>query len=285
MVRCPVSDRVFKWLAGWLTWLLCRPDNEPAVSCLDWKTGQPNAKYWAIHMLAKEMGIGLKSLFNASITLDGGAPPPPPPSPSGGGCFMSPKGAVNYKFAPGNVFPTDAQHPHGLRIKNSVAECCSLCQSLKNCSFFTYSAGGVPTKPTCYSQAGGCCFLKTAEGGINGQAGCTQCMSGSTKPLPASPPTDTLFAMPYIVHDSGKRGVLLISKTSTPLEVTLQGAGVSGVNTTAQVLDGTIDGKSLDPEPGFVPPVDRVVGADGVLALGPYGIALVWHASTRGELH
>jgi hypothetical protein len=91
--------------------------------------------------------------------------------------------------------------------------------------------------------------------------------------------------MPYIVHDSGKRGVLLVSKTSTPLEVTLQGAGVSGVNTTAQVLDGTIDGKSLDPEPGFVPPVDRVVGADGVLALGPYGIALVWHASTRGELH
>jgi hypothetical protein len=234
---------------------------------------------WLQHMLAKEMGIGLKSLFNATIT-SGGSAPPPPPSPAGGGCFMSPKGAVNYKFAPGNVFPTDSQHPHGLRIKNSAAECCALCQSLKNCSFFTYSAGGVATKPTCYNKAGGCCFLKTAEGGINGASGCTQCMSGSTKPLPAPPTTDTLFAMPYIIHDSDKRGVLLISKKSTPLTITLLGAGVSGVNTTAQVLDGTVDGNSLDPEPGFVPPVDRVIGADGVLTLGPYGIALV-HAGRQ----
>ena len=105
-------------------------------------------------------------------------------------------------------------------------------------------------------------------------------MSGSTKPLAPPPATDTLFAMPYTVHDTGKRGVLLINKKSTPLSVTLHGAGVSGVNTTAQVLDGTIDGKSLDPEPGFVPPVDRVVRPDGVLALGPYAIALV-HAGTQ----
>ena len=188
---------------------------------------------------------------------------------------MEPKGAVNYKYAPGNVFPNEPSHPHGLRLKNSPAECCALCQGLKNCSFFTYSAGGAVAKPTCYSQAGGCCFLKTTEGGINGPAGCTQCMSGSTKPLPAPPTTDTLFVMPYIIHDTGKRGVLLINKKSTPLSVTLHGAGVSGVNTTAEVLDGTIDGKSLDPEPGFVPPVDRVIGPDGVLALGPYAIALV----------
>ena len=255
------------------------PDNEPAVTGMDWQTGEPMARFFVVRMLAKEMGIGLKSLFNATVTFGGGAAPPPPP-PAGGGCFMSPKGAVNYKYAPGNVFPTDAQHPHGLRLKNSAAECCSLCQSLKNCSFFTYSAGGVPTKPTCYNKAGGCCFLKTAEGGINGQAGCTQCMSGSTKPLPAAPATVTLFAMPYIVHDSGKRGVLLINKVSTPLTVTLHGAGVSGVNTTAQVLDGTVDGKSVDPEPGYVQPVDRVIGADGVLALGPYAIALV-HAGKQ----
>ena len=78
------------------------------------------------------------------------------------------------------------------------------------------------------------------------------------------------------------------------------------------MLDGTVDGRSLDPEPGFVPPgnrgstidsppsslqlriycgssitsdpepspVDRAVGPDGVLALGPYAIALV-HAGTQ----
>jgi hypothetical protein len=254
------------------------PDNEPAVSCLDWKSGQPNAKYWAIHMLAKEMGTGVKSLFNASVSVARAGSGPPPP-PAGGGCFMQPKGAVNYKFAPGNVFPDDPKHPHGLRLTDSTAGCCKLCQGLKNCSFFTYSAGGDAVKPTCYSQDGGCCFLKTAEGGIP-QSGCATCESGSTKPLPAAPSTDILFAMPYILHDTGKRGVLLINKKSTPLSVTLHGAGVSGVNTTAQVLDGTIDVKSLDPEPGFVPPVDRVVRPDGVLALGPYAIALV-HAGTQ----
>ena len=121
----------------------------------------------------------------------------------------------------------------GLGISyGSPAKCCAMCQALKNCSFFTYSAGGTPGKPTCYNHAGGCCFLKTAEGGIPA-AGCPGCTSGSVKPPPAPPADDTLFAMPYIVHDSGKRGVLLISKIATPLTVTLHGTGVS--NTTAQV--------------------------------------------------
>ena len=101
--------------------------------------------------------------------------------------------------------------------------------------------------------------------------------------------------------------MLLINKKSTPLTVTLHGAGDSGVNTTAQVLDGSIahviasvllddmvsskltvsqvldgsvDGKTLDPEPGFVPPVDREIGVDGVLTLGPYAVALV-HAGKQ----
>ena len=32
------------------------PDNNPEVSCLDWTTGEPNAKYWAIHLLASTLG-------------------------------------------------------------------------------------------------------------------------------------------------------------------------------------------------------------------------------------
>merc|ERR1711957_441445 len=43
------------------------PDNEPAVASLDWDTGEPNAKYWAVRMLA-ELGIGPKKLFNATVT-------------------------------------------------------------------------------------------------------------------------------------------------------------------------------------------------------------------------
>ena len=42
------------------------PDNFASVASLDWKTGQPNAKYWAVRMLATELGTGRKTLFNTS---------------------------------------------------------------------------------------------------------------------------------------------------------------------------------------------------------------------------
>ena len=105
------------------------------------------------------------------------------------GCFMDPKlSGITYKSAPGNVFPDDPTHQHGLRLTNDAAGCCALCQSLKNCSFFTYSDGGVVGKPRCYATEGqGCCFLKTAEGGKNPGAGCSACISGSTKPLQPPP--------------------------------------------------------------------------------------------------
>ena len=126
------------------------------------------------------------SVYEVELTGTPPVLPPPPPPPTGGGCFMEPKGAVNYKYAPGNVFPNDPSHPHGLRLKNSPAECCALCQGLKNCSFFTYSANEAGASPTCYGKPGGCCFLKTAAGGIPAP-GCPGCTSGSTtKPL-ASP--------------------------------------------------------------------------------------------------
>ena len=49
------------------------PDNEPAVASLDWKTGEPNAKFYAIRMLATALGTGEKRLFNVSAA---GVPPP-----------------------------------------------------------------------------------------------------------------------------------------------------------------------------------------------------------------
>jgi hypothetical protein len=79
--------------------------------------------------------------------------------------------------------------------------------------------------------------------------------------------------LPYEVHASGARGLLLVSKSSKPMRVQLQGAGLT--DTAATVLDGTLDGVTLDPEPGFVAPLVRRVGSDGSLALGPYAIALV----------
>lgn len=41
------------------------------------------------------------------------------------------------------------------------------------------------------------------------------------------------------------------------------------------MLDGTVDGVMLQEEPGFVAPVSRTIGADGMLRLGAFGIAIV----------
>ena len=241
------------------------PDNEPAVTGLDWHTGEWNAKAYIVKMLAEHLGAGPKDLLNATVrSLPHTATSP---AQAGGGCFMEPKGAVNYKYAPGNVFPNDAKHPHGLRLTSSPAQCCALCQSLKNCTFFTYSGGGTVAKPTCYSTVGkGCCFLKTAEGG-DGSPGCPTCTSGSTKPLPAPPAL--VFALPYILHDAAKtRGLMLINKQHTGVTVKLSAAALAGGTPTALVLEG------VGPEPGFNSPVNRSV-AGGQLSIGPYGVALV----------
>jgi len=43
------------------------PNNEAGVASLDWDTGKPNAKYWAVQMLARELGSGPKALFNCTM--------------------------------------------------------------------------------------------------------------------------------------------------------------------------------------------------------------------------
>ena len=92
---------------------------------------------------------------------------------------------------------------------------------------------------------------------------------------PPPPPPPSVAVLPFVMQDATKRrGALLVSKTVHPTTVVLAGAGLAGGEAT--VLDGTLDGATLEPEPGFVPPVQRAVGADGSLKLGPYAVAVVW---------
>ena len=55
----------------------CWPDNEPAVAALDWETGEPNAKYMVVRLLATELGAGQKHLYRTTSAL------PPHEAPSG----------------------------------------------------------------------------------------------------------------------------------------------------------------------------------------------------------
>jgi hypothetical protein len=61
-----------------------------------------------------------------------------------------------------NRTDVDLDPNNGLRRTDSPAQCCALCQGLKNCSFWTYEFGGTAAKPTCLGQPGNCCYLKTA---------------------------------------------------------------------------------------------------------------------------
>ena len=68
----------------------------------------------------------------------------------------------------------------------------------------------------------------------------------------------------------GKKGVLLLSKQSDPVTFSGQFAGWEGT-----VLEG------VGPEPGYVPPRAVRVGAEGQLAVGAYGVAILWQPASR----
>jgi hypothetical protein len=109
-------------------------------------------------------------------------PPAPPPGPMPGGCFVQEK--TDYKFAPGGLFPSTPEYPHGLRLVDTAAQCCAMCKSFKNCSFWTYENGGTGAKPTCYQYKQACCVLKT-EAANGGAAHAPNSISGSKKPVEA----------------------------------------------------------------------------------------------------
>jgi hypothetical protein len=50
----------------------------PCLSALDWDSGLPNARFFALKLLASELGSDMKSVSPATVT-----PKPPPPAPHG----------------------------------------------------------------------------------------------------------------------------------------------------------------------------------------------------------
>jgi hypothetical protein len=222
-----------------------------------------------VNMLAEAMGIGLKDFYNVSFSEGPAAPPPPVGTIGNGTC-----GATNFG-GDCNTEPKGAWDAGKLKI-GTLAECVAKAKDCKMANYVSFS--NVPGNQDCswYSE---CDMSHLCADCSTCGIGCPSYYPYKTQVLHDAPPagpattSDKLFAMPYAIHASGQRGVLLVSKTANPLTVTLQGLGLS--NTTAQVLDGSVDGLTMEPEPGFVPPAERIIAGDGVLQLGPYAVALV----------
>ena len=121
----------------------------------------------------------------AAAAVGAKAPNNTPPMPAG--CVVDDAdGPVSFKWTGGYVFPSGPNH--GAKLTDSAASCCAMCQSFKNCTFWTYSYGGTAAQPTCYGEAGACCFLRTATAWAGRTVAQAPIVSGSTKPLPVPPP-------------------------------------------------------------------------------------------------
>lgn len=222
------------------------PDNEPAVSMLDWKTGEPNAKYYATQMLAKALGSGKKSFFNVSVHFEA------TPHPSGAIPVTGCCGHTDYTMDCAGV-SKGSWNSTILGITNLTACAARVMQECPHANFASFSSHNQDC--SWYER----CDLKHLE-----QPAVTPpYLSEQLHPTPPVPPISVL---PYQVHDSAKRGLLVVCKSHRGCALRLKDPTVYS---NATVLEGT------GAEPGFAAPSVRVVGGDGTLAIGPYGIALV----------
>ena len=152
----------------------------------------------------------------------------PPPMPAG--CVSADAhGPVSFKWTGGFVFP---QLPHhGFVTTDSAASCCAKCQSFKNCTFWTFEHSGTVAKPTCYDQAGACCYLRTAAAWAARTVGDEALVSGSTKPLPVAPPPPPGVKVVACVGDSITAGYLSSNNMDYPHQLqTMLGSKYKVIN-------------------------------------------------------
>ena len=77
-----------------------------------------------------------------------------------------------------------------------------------------------------------------------------------------------VYVMPY--KKQQQKGMLIVNKKATALALTIDGSAQGGV---ATVVEVNTDTSCTDP--GFEPPVRRLVSSNGMLRLGPFAVAVV----------
>lgn len=226
------------------------PDNEPAVASLDWSTGEPNAKYWAVRMLARRLGATPRKLYAGRVT---GGPPPPKPGTLGNGTC----GNTNYG-GDCSVLDRGAWNTTSEGIA-SLADCVARCRrGCSKCEFVSLSLKNEDC--SWYKECDLDRLMKVA--GYKSEA-----------VAPHEEASQDLYALgmrlasPQGAGAGGDERVLLVvSKVARQMNVSL---GNEAAGASAEVLEG------VGAEPGMEPPKLRRADAQGRLVLGPFAVALV----------
>lgn len=236
------------------------PDNEPGVSCMDWQSGQPNAKYWITQLLAKTVGDGkAKTIHASNATVMGASPPAPAGTVGDGTC-----GATDFKpVSACNAEGTGAIHASAAGITD-LAGCVAAVSQCKHGNYASFSAKNDDC--SWYSACDMTNLLRVGAG------------YKSQVLHPNSPVADAstfLHIMPYTKDDV--KGLLLINKKAAPVDVKL--ADITGGVATIVEYDLSVSATA----PATNPPVARRVGASGTLRLGAFGTAIVRDIAQEGE--
>merc|ERR1719272_82213 len=217
------------------------PDNEPSVSCMDWQTGQPNAKYWVTNLLATTVGTAEeKTILQSTVT-----PPTPAKKPSRW-----------YYVAGALAKGSDVIPPANMTLAAAEAKCISLkaggAGGAAGCQGITFKAD--TQNPTGIVQV----YFKSSTASGDVDADWRTLILDYKVPLP-------LFVLPYELN--GSKGIVLINKLNVAQEVVL--TGVVGGEATSVEVDVAHE------EPGFAPPIAKTISATGSIVLGPFAVAVV----------
>ena len=112
------------------------PSNYPEVSSFDWASAQPNAKYWAVKLLAG-LGDGPKRLYRATTSA---LPPPsvPPGTTRAGSCGLAHYcGVIDHNCT---FCDTETQGAWNVTTEGirSLADCVGRCGRCAHCNYVSY---------------------------------------------------------------------------------------------------------------------------------------------------
>ena len=233
------------------------PDNEPAVASLDWITGEPNAKYWAVRMLARGLGGAPRGLHP---TVIGGGPLPPKPGyTAAGNC-----GDTSYHDdCEAGRAQTGAWNTTTEKIAD-LAACAERCRKCpETCEYISFSLRNED-----------CSWYASCNMSSLAPPGAANYTSEAVQPT--HDPSRVLYALGMSLSSGAAghtRKVLLVNKIGETIMVRLAGGGAAIV----EVLEG------VGSQPGYVPPSVRRTDVGGRFHLGPYAVALLSLDADRRE--